>query len=127
MQFHGAPISHHHHPFLPPSIYRMETIRARYFNIREPFEVTAEEFEAQWPQVDNIWSLLRSGNPDNGDPWKAYTCRLFKHSESSGRKEGVPNEKRRKTKIHEAQQCFAQIKITFLATRWFASSPMERV
>jgi len=68
-------------------------IRTRYFNIAEPFEITAEEFAVHWSQVDNIWSLLRVSESEHGNPWKAYSCRLFKRSQSSTRKDGVSDKK----------------------------------
>ncbi len=90
-------------------------IRTRYFNIAEPFEITAEEFAVHWSQVDNIWSLLRVSESEHGNPWKAYSCRLFKRSQSSTRKDGVSDKKRRRTKTRIERQCFAQIKTSFLA------------
>ncbi|CAG8709186.1 12873_t:CDS:2, partial [Cetraspora pellucida] len=38
------------------------------------------------------------------------------HNESSTRKEGIPSEKRRKTKVRPAGQCFAKIKVLHLVT-----------
>jgi len=35
----------------------------------------------------------------NGDSWKVWICRLAKHNKSSTRKEGIPDNKRRKTMI----------------------------
>ena len=40
-----------------------------------------------------------------------YTCRLTKHNQSSTRKEGIPSNKRRKTKIRPSHLCFAKIKV----------------
>jgi len=42
---------------------------------------------------------------------------MTKHTKSSTRMEGVPDEKRRKTKIREPGQCFAKIKITYLGSQ----------
>ncbi|CAG8502496.1 6013_t:CDS:2, partial [Scutellospora calospora] len=53
---------------------------------------------------------------NNGNSWKVYTCRLTKHNESSTRKEGIPSEKRRKTKVRPADQCSAKIKVFHLVT-----------
>ncbi|RHZ58975.1 hypothetical protein Glove_366g25 [Diversispora epigaea] len=48
----------------------------------------------------------------NGDTTTTYTCRLTKCKQSSERKEGVPSNKCRKTKIRPPNLCFVKIKVT---------------
>ncbi|CAG8849651.1 22714_t:CDS:2, partial [Racocetra persica] len=61
--------------------------RALLFNVGEPFEVSMNEFDSECYK-----------NHTNSNSWKAFACRLMKHNHSSGRKEGIPTKKRRKTK-----------------------------
>ncbi|RIB00070.1 hypothetical protein C2G38_2235764 [Gigaspora rosea] len=87
--------------------------RLLLFNVGEPFEIPLQEFDDDWwPLVSNIWTVFSHKNLVNGDSWKTFTCRFAKSSPSSSRKEDVPPEKCRKTKIRPAGLCFAKIKIS---------------
>ena len=77
----------------------MEQTRARFFNVEEPFEIAAEQFDSIWSHVSNIWSIVRRNEPKNANHSEVYICRLNKRSKSSTRQEDVPTEKRRKTKF----------------------------
>ena len=88
--------------------------RARIFNVGEPFEVSAKEFdEVLWPLVSNFWVQFSSRSPAAG-PWISYACRFAKLKQSSSRKEGVPSEKRRKTSVRPAGRCSAKIRVSRL-------------
>lgn len=91
----------------------LEEKRARFFNVGEPFEVSAKEFDEElWPLVSNIWVQYVAKNPVKGQ-WIAYSCRLSKLKKSSIRKVDVPDNKRRKTGIL-AGHCLAKIRVTRL-------------
>jgi len=91
--------------------------RTLLFNVQRPFEVPLNEFDAEWwPLVTNVWVKFSSKNHVNGNYWKTYICRFNKHLKSSTRKEDVPSEKRRKTKVREADLCFAKIKVSWFFT-----------
>src|SRR6266542_1842422 len=91
----------------------MESKRESLFNIKEPFEITVEDFAERWPHVSNIWAI-KQGEPLSGDPWKVFNCHLLKRIKSSTRKEGVAVEKHHKTSVRDSEQCLAEIKITYL-------------
>ena len=82
------------------------------FNVEQPLELSMEEFDKEWwPLVSNIWTRFSYKNNVNGDSWKVFTCRFNKHNKSSTRKEGIPHEKRRITRIRPANLCCAKIKV----------------
>ena len=86
--------------------------RVLLFNINEPLEIPMQEFDNDWwPLVSNIWTGFSYRNHVNGNSWRSFTCRFTKHNQSSSRKEGIPLEKRRKTKIRQSELCFAKIKV----------------
>ncbi|RIB05455.1 hypothetical protein C2G38_2219602, partial [Gigaspora rosea] len=81
------------------------------------FEVPMEEFNAEWwPLVTNVWMKFNYRNHVNGNSWKTFVCRFNKPFKSSTRKEDVPSEKRRKTKVQDANLCSTKIKVTWLVT-----------
>ena len=41
--------------------------RNRFFNIEQPFEISAEEFAEQWPHVSNVWCIRDTRELKNGD------------------------------------------------------------
>ncbi|RHZ57876.1 hypothetical protein Glove_382g50 [Diversispora epigaea] len=87
--------------------------RTLLFNVQQPFEVPMKEFDDEWwPLVTNIWIKFSYKNHVNGNSWKTFVCRFTKHFESSTRKQDIPSEKRRKTKVRTANLCFAKIKIS---------------
>src|ERR1043165_6694127 len=61
--------------------------------------------------MSNVWTRYNYKNNVNGDSWKVFVCRLNKHNKSSTRKEGVPYEKRRVTKIRPSNMCYSKIKV----------------
>ena len=75
----------------------MSDFRDRYFNVKEPLELSVEEFNEEWAHVDSIWTRLNGNKRQNGDEWKSYVCRLSKPQILSGRKEGVLSENLRTT------------------------------
>ncbi|CAB4475264.1 unnamed protein product [Rhizophagus irregularis] len=82
------------------------------FNVNQPLELSIEEFDKEWwPFVSNIWTSFSCKNNVNGDSWKVFVCQFKKHNKSSTRKEGIPNEKCRVTKIRPADLCSAKIKV----------------
>ncbi|CAG8837350.1 8387_t:CDS:1, partial [Gigaspora margarita] len=84
--------------------------RALLFNVGEPFEVSMHDFDHEWwPLVSNIWTRFSYKNHSNGNSWKAFAYRLTKHNYSSGRKDGIPLEKCRKTKTRPPNLCSAKI------------------
>jgi len=83
------------------------------FNVKELLKMTIKNFNELWPQVSNIWAIKRTGEPQDGEPWKVYNCRLLKRIKSSIRKDEVPENKHHKTNIRDSGQCFSEIKITF--------------
>src|SRR6185437_3489307 len=92
----------------------MSTIRERFFNVTETFELSTEDFNKQWALVDNVWTRFNGYLLDNGDERKTFVCRLSKPKESSGRNENVPPEKLRVTWKNPAINCEARIRITWL-------------
>ncbi|RHZ84001.1 hypothetical protein Glove_86g96 [Diversispora epigaea] len=91
--------------------------RELLFNVDQPFEVSMCEFDEEWwPLVSNIWTRYNYKNHTNGNFWKTFACRFTKHNPSSMRKEGIPDEKRRKTKIRPANLCFMKIKVSRFIT-----------
>lgn len=94
----------------------MEDKRACLFNVNEPFELTFPEFDELWPLVSNVWVSWDQGRRVNGDSWKICACRFLKHKKSSTRKDGLPDNKRRKTMIRSAGLCDAKIRITRFAS-----------
>lgn len=86
--------------------------RTLLFNVEQPLELSIEEFDKEWwPLVNNIWTKFSCKNNVNGNSWKVFICRFNKPNKSSTRKEGIPHEKRRITKIRPANLCFAKIKV----------------
>ncbi|RHZ77859.1 hypothetical protein Glove_170g31 [Diversispora epigaea] len=82
------------------------------FNISLPLELLIQDFDSNWwPLISNVWTGFNSKKKANGDSSHTYTCRLTKHNQSSTRKEGIPSNKRRKTKIRPSHLCFAKIKV----------------
>ncbi|RHZ51825.1 hypothetical protein Glove_469g15 [Diversispora epigaea] len=91
--------------------------RELLFNVNQPFEVPMCEFDEEWwPLVSNIWTRYNYKNHTNGNSWKTFACHFTKHNPSSMRKEGIPDEKRRKTKIRSANLCFIKIKVSRFIT-----------
>ncbi|CAG8814317.1 39920_t:CDS:1 [Gigaspora margarita] len=68
---------------------------------------------AWWPLVSNIWTRFSYKNHANGNSWKVFAYQLMKHNHSSGRKEGIPLKKRRKTKIRLPNLCSAKIRVLY--------------
>ena len=93
-----------------------ENKRALLFNVKEPFEMSIEEFDNLWPFVSNIWVGWGQNSLANGDSWKVWSCRFAKHNKSSTRKEGIPDSKRRKTMVRQAGLCDMKIKVTRLTS-----------
>jgi hypothetical protein len=93
-----------------------ENKRTLLFNINEPFDMTVCEFDTLWPLVSNVWLGWTQNKLANGDTWKVWACRFTKHNKSSTRKEGIPDNKRRKTMTREAGLCNAKIKVTHLTS-----------
>ncbi|RHZ76598.1 hypothetical protein Glove_195g8 [Diversispora epigaea] len=82
------------------------------FNVNQSLELSLQKFDNEWwPLVSNIWMGFNF-KKKNGDTTTTYTCHLTKCKQSSERKEGVPSNKRRKTKIRPPNLCFAKIKVT---------------
>ena len=75
----------------------MSDFRDQYFNVKEPLELSVEEFNKEWVHVDSIWTRLNGNKRQNSDEWRSYVCRLSKPQKSSGRKEGVLSENLRMT------------------------------
>ncbi|RIB15631.1 hypothetical protein C2G38_2191960 [Gigaspora rosea] len=100
----------------------MSTIRERFFNINETFELGIEDFNKHWALVDNIWTRYNGYKLDNGDERKTFVCRLLTPKESSGRKENLSPEKLCITLKHPSIDCEARIRIT-----WLAPSNMVRI
>ncbi|RHZ80577.1 hypothetical protein Glove_134g166 [Diversispora epigaea] len=91
--------------------------RELLFHVNQPFEVPMCEFDEEWwPLVSNIWTRYNYKNHTNGNSWKTFACRFTKHNPSSMRKEGIPDEKRRKTKIRPANLGFMKIKVSRFIT-----------
>ncbi|RHZ57425.1 hypothetical protein Glove_388g20 [Diversispora epigaea] len=87
------------------------------FNINHLLELPVQEFDDNWwPLVSNVWTVFNFKKKTNGDSSQIYTCRLTKCKQSSTRKEGIPSNKRRKTKIRPSYLCFAKIKVTRFIT-----------
>jgi hypothetical protein len=94
----------------------VEDKRDLLFNVSKPLEMTCSEFDAVWPLVSNVWVCWNKKKLANGDSWKVYTCRFEKHNKSSTRKDGIPDNKRRKTMVREAGLCHSKIKVSHLAS-----------
>ncbi|RHZ57021.1 hypothetical protein Glove_395g66 [Diversispora epigaea] len=87
--------------------------RTLLFNINQPLELSMQKFDDDWwPLVSNVWTGFNLKKKANGDSSQTYTCRFTKIRESSTRKEGIPSNKWRKTKIRLSNLCFAKIKVS---------------
>src|SRR5437764_12648112 len=94
------------------------------FDVNCSLEIQMEDFDKNWwPLASNIWTQWNLYKQENGNVRKDFTCRFTKHRESSTRKkENIPNEKRRITKIRPSKLCHAKIRVL-----WLVSSKIVKV
>ena len=45
----------------------MSDFRDQYFNVKEPLELSVEEFNEEWVHVDSIWTRLNGNKQQNDD------------------------------------------------------------
>lgn len=108
---------------LHPPLQSPDERRASLFNVGDRLEISVNDFnEHWWPLVSNVWTERNASQKVNGDYFKVFICRHMKYKASSTRQEGIPTEKRRKTRLRPSNFCSAMIKVS-----WMLSSQIVRV
>ena len=96
---------------VPPNIAR---IRQILFELREPIEMSLDEFALYWPFIDNIWVKHRPQSTRNGIyVTDYYMCRLRRPTCKSKQQKVQPAEgkKPRAKAVREGGTCNFQMKI----------------
>ncbi|KAI5292776.1 2,5-diamino-6-(ribosylamino)-4(3H)-pyrimidinone 5'-phosphate reductase, partial [Ascosphaera atra] len=104
----------------PPNLRR---IREILFELKEPAEISLEEFETYWPFVDNVWVKQRSNSTKDGLMTTDYymcrlrrpTCRGAPSESSSPDVQRHPEEQRQRNRLRNKKRregcaCNVQIK-----------------
>ncbi|KAI5303660.1 phosphatidylinositol-binding protein scs2 [Ascosphaera pollenicola] len=96
----------------PPNLGR---IRQLLFELKEPTEISVEEYERYWPFVDNVWVKQRSNSTKGGlMTTDYYMCRLRRptcRGSTAARTPPVDGKKLRNKKRREGSTCNVQIKV----------------
>ncbi|KAK2760361.1 2,5-diamino-6-(ribosylamino)-4(3H)-pyrimidinone 5'-phosphate reductase [Arachnomyces sp. PD_36] len=92
---------------VPPNIAR---IRQLMFEVRDPIELTVEEFDTFWPWVDNVWLKKRSYSGVSSST-SNYRCRLCRSRVRPPRAELAEGKKPRVRTARERGDCKMQIKV----------------
>lgn len=92
----------------PPNIAR---VRQLMFEVRDPIELSLEEFDKYWPYVDNVWLKKRSYSNVSSST-STYRCRLCRLRVRPSRA-GPPEEgkKSRNHPVRERGNCKMQVKV----------------
>lgn len=93
---------------VPPNIART---RQLLFEVRDPIELSVEEFDKYWPFVDNVWLKKRSYSNVSSST-STYRCRLCRLRIRPSRA-GPPEEgkKPRNHPVRERGNCKMQVKV----------------
>ncbi|KAL1955384.1 hypothetical protein VTO42DRAFT_8604 [Malbranchea cinnamomea] len=96
---------------VPPNIAR---IRQLLFELREPIEMSLDEFALYWPFIDNIWVKHRPQSTRNGIyVTDYYMCRLRRPTCKSKQQKTPPTDgkKPRAKAVREGGTCNFQMKV----------------
>ncbi|EER28307.1 2,5-diamino-6-(ribosylamino)-4(3H)-pyrimidinone 5'-phosphate reductase [Coccidioides posadasii str. Silveira] len=98
---------------VPPNIAR---IRQEMFELRQPIELSLEEYNLYWPFIDNVWVKQRSSTTrDKTATSDYYCCRQRKQptrrNEEKAQGQPYPEGKRRHRAVREGPVCGFQIKV----------------
>ncbi|WEW59429.1 RibD family protein [Emydomyces testavorans] len=98
---------------VPPNIAR---IRQDLFELRQPIEMSLEEYNLYWPFIDNVWVKQRSSTTrDKSASSDYYSCRQrkqpAKRNEEKTQGQPYPEGKRRHRASREGPTCGFQIKV----------------
>lgn len=86
--------------------------RVKLFNISEPIELTAAEFNLYWPYVDNVWSR-NAIRPGKRGTCEYHTCRLQRET-SLSRPPADPEKRRNRPPPREGGTCQMKVKVVRL-------------
>lgn len=88
--------------------------RERLFYVREPIELTDDNFDLYWSYISNVWVPNGSVRPlQNGDQSRWYQCLLHTtRSKQLAKVENVPTNRQRARTSREETFCEAAIKVT---------------
>lgn len=94
----------------PPNLRR---IRQLLFELKDPTEISLEEYERYWPFIDNVWVKQRSNSTKDGHmTTDYYMCRLRRPTCKSSQMRPLPEGKKPRNKaIREGSACNVQIKV----------------
>ena len=92
----------------PPNVAR---VRQLMFEVRDPIELSVEEFDKYWPYIDNVW-LKKRAYTSGLSSTSTYRCRLCQLRVRPSRA-GPPEEgkKPRNHPVRERGNCTMQIKV----------------
>lgn len=97
---------------IPPNI---ERIREEMFEVRQPIELSLEEYNLYWPFIDNVWVKQRTTlTRDKTTTSDYYCCRQRKQPKRNEDKQQVspyPGVKKRHRASREGPPCGFQIKV----------------
>jgi 2,5-diamino-6-(ribosylamino)-4(3H)-pyrimidinone 5'-phosphate reductase len=92
----------------PPNV---AALRAKLFNVKDPLEMTMEEWKLVWPWVDNWWSR-QGANKGKTYHSTILKCRFWRHQQAKSHGQG---ERRRKIrKVGEGDECSCVLTVRFL-------------
>ncbi|GBF64415.1 2,5-diamino-6-ribosylamino-4(3H)-pyrimidinone 5'-phosphate reductase [Trichophyton mentagrophytes] len=94
----------------PPNLGR---VRQLLFEVKEPVELSLEEFTMYWPFIDNIWVKQRSTSTKDGlHVTDYYMCRLRRPTCKRPPQRPLPDGKRPRNKVvREGGTCNFQIRV----------------
>ncbi|EEP77734.1 conserved hypothetical protein [Uncinocarpus reesii 1704] len=97
----------------PPNIAR---IRDEMFELRQPIELSLEEYSLYWPFIDNVWVKQRTSTTrDKSATSDYYSCRQRKQpgrrNEDKAQSQPYPEGKKRHRASREGPTCSFQIKV----------------
>lgn len=104
----------------PPNLVAM---RRQLFEVKDEFEMSAQEFEEYFPFVDNVWRKYRIDQKDNDPNCETFCCRLRPSNQhkSSTPKAPAEGKQTRTKRKREEKTCPMLMKVTYIA------SPIKKV
>ncbi|EZG08061.1 hypothetical protein H106_02553 [Trichophyton rubrum CBS 735.88] len=109
-QFQLPPVENWRPYVNPPNLGR---VRQLLFEVKEPVELSLEEFTMYWPFIDNIWVKQRSTSTKDGlHITDYYMCRLRRPTCKRPPQRPLPDGKRPRNKVvREGGTCNFQIRV----------------
>ncbi|PGH17554.1 hypothetical protein AJ79_01154 [Helicocarpus griseus UAMH5409] len=94
----------------PPNL---PLIRQVLFELKDPVEMSVDEFNTYWPFIDNVWVRQRSNASKGGlTTTDYYMCRLRRNTVRPTQPRPLPEGKKpRKKMVREGNQCNVQMKV----------------